>query len=354
MEDFENSLKTYWSFEDQNKKEDFLNIKLCELQTLYSSIKMIDPEIYDCLKEIICKKINENYSFDEIASFYDFPPFREVSKVILREYFKQESLDDISETSTDFSDDIEIIKVENWEWRENQIEGIQNAVNQNFSSGIHIGATGVGKSLMFLNIIKRFNEENPHKNVLITCERKNILRQLLNKGSQEETQKYLNFLKNNDIIDFDKFEILPLYDDVNRKQNFKKLTKTNQEKPYLILANRSYLTGVYQDKKRYQQILYPPGLIILDEMHSACSDENYMMLVYFKLSKIQGFSATPFRYGDSGHLQFSFLNDEDNEKYNTTNNLKRLLNIFIKKIMKKNLMLFLILILRKQLKKKLS
>ena len=64
MEAFENSLNTYWSIEEQYEKDDFLS----ELQSLYSSIKMINRETYYELKEIILSKIKENKSFDEIAT----------------------------------------------------------------------------------------------------------------------------------------------------------------------------------------------------------------------------------------------------------------------------------------------
>ena len=328
MDEFEKTLNIYWSIKDHQEKTNYLNQKHIDLKNLYSSIPKMTPETFNDLKIVIKRKIDLEYSKEELIDWYGFPSHQEAIKLILNDFFKDETIDDYESVNSICLTDEFLKENEKFEWRPNQLEGIKNAI-KNFASGIHIGATGSGKSLMFLNIINHF----PEGNILITCERKNILKQLFDKEDTEETNKYLQFLKEKNIIDVDKFEILDLYTEGYRRRNtFNKLLEHQKEKPYLILANRSYLTGNLNGEKRYLQI-HPtniPKFIVLDEMHSASSNKNYQMLVHFKLlgTKIQGFSATPFRYGESKHISFNFSNEEDNKRYNTPKHLERLLNIF--------------------------
>ena len=59
--------------------------------------------------------------------------------------------------------------------RQNQVNAINLSVKNNFKSGIHFHATGSGKSWIALELILKYYEKYPKKNIIWLCEQKSIL-----------------------------------------------------------------------------------------------------------------------------------------------------------------------------------
>ena len=58
--------------------------------------------------------------------------------------------------------------------RTNQCNAVEASVKNNFSSGVHSHATGTGKSWIALELILKYNELYPTKNIMWLCEQKSI------------------------------------------------------------------------------------------------------------------------------------------------------------------------------------
>ena len=59
--------------------------------------------------------------------------------------------------------------------RNNQILALEKSINNNFESGIHYHATGTGKSIIGLELIKLYNKKYPKNNIMWICEKKSVL-----------------------------------------------------------------------------------------------------------------------------------------------------------------------------------
>ena len=57
----------------------------------------------------------------------------------------------------------------------NQLDAINVCIENNFTSGIIHHATGTGKSITGINIIKEYNNINKNHNIFWICEHKFIL-----------------------------------------------------------------------------------------------------------------------------------------------------------------------------------
>tara|TARA_Y100001936_G_scaffold57368_1_gene56392 strand:- start:730 stop:3609 length:2880 start_codon:yes stop_codon:yes gene_type:complete len=168
--------------------------------------------------------------------------------------------------------------------RKNQQNAIDISVKNNFESGVHFHATGTGKSWIALELILKYSELNPQKNILWLCEQKSILKEQFNKEVLKE-KGYINVYKKFMIINYTEIKPKEWYSNVN--------SATIWKKPILLVINRSFLVS----QKKYEKLNMNIGFIIHDECHSIKNTTtrefyNYV-LTKNKDLKCLGFSATP-------------------------------------------------------------
>ena len=70
--------------------------------------------------------------------------------------------------------------------RTNQQTAIDLSIKNNFESRVHFHATGTGKSWIALELILKYSELNPKKNILWLCEQKSILKEQFNREVLKE------------------------------------------------------------------------------------------------------------------------------------------------------------------------
>ena len=313
--------------------DDFKSIFLNTITNYYEGyddiielIPKLKSKNIDIFIKCIYDKINNKKSKQEIINFY--------SKHSILVEFLIDKLNIIFEEDEKIEDD-------HFEWRENQLRGIQSSIDSNFVNGIHSQATGSGKSLMALKNMWEYHKRNPTHNLMWLSERKDIPQKLFfnvkyNKEGKiiKVLHKYkeFNFWKKNDIIDMSKFEIKE-YVYNKDKLWISDLNKT-YDKPLFIIINRAYMTtqsSIKNKTYRYEEINNIPKFIILDECHSAMASRTYELLNYCKYnwrSKIHGLSATPYRKGNS-KIDFQ-INIDTNIDIETEDNIQKLKNIFHK------------------------
>jgi superfamily II DNA or RNA helicase len=206
-----------------------------------------------------------------------------------------------SEENADALD--EIIDNEKFEWRRNQIEGLENQEKQGYKDGIHCQIMGAGKSYMILNTIeRRKNLKLRNKNIFILATyRKEILNTMFkfpiekNKKELEKEQKEMfNGWKVNGIINMDEFKI---YDAVN-KGNQKGIDElANSKENYILVINNTYLNTI-----DFSKIMKNVNCLIIDECHSVSTGvKNKFCKQVMKFKNrcpIIGYSATPLREAD--------------------------------------------------------
>ena len=168
--------------------------------------------------------------------------------------------------------------------RKNQIEAIENSIKNDFESGVHFQATGSGKSRIALEIILKFNEKNPRKNILWLCEKKSILisqferKKIYEIGYDELYKKFI-------ILNYSKDKRKDWYDIINSCSYW--------NKSILIIINRTFFTM----NENYKNIKLPINLIIHDECHTIKNNSTQNFYNYiFSLNnkpKVIGLSATP-------------------------------------------------------------
>lgn len=298
-------------------------------------------EGYDGIIELIPKLKSKNID-TFIKCIYDKKNNKKSKQEIINFYSKHSILVEflIDKLNIIFEED-EKIENDHFEWRENQLRGIQSSIDSNFVNGIHSQATGSGKSLMALKNMWEYHKRNPTHNLMWLCERKDIPQKLFfnvkyNKEGKiiKVLHKYkeFNFWKKNDIIDMSKFEIKE-YVYNKDKLWISDLNKT-YDKPLFIIINRAYMTtqsSIKNKTYRYEEINNIPKFIILDECHSAMAARTYELLNYCKYnwrSKIHGLSATPYRKGNS--KTYFQINIDTNIDIETEDNIQKLKNIFHK------------------------
>lgn len=166
--------------------------------------------------------------------------------------------------------------------RKNQEEAVAVSLNNNFQSGTHFHATGSGKTIIALEIIKRFNDTYPKKNILWLCEFKHIISQTFLK---EKNPYHLDLKKRFLILDYTQHKQPDWYMSVN--------TAKYWDRPVLLLINRAYLVS----NNNYQRIQSQFGLIIHDECHTIqnkTTREFYQwILKKWTECRCIGFTATP-------------------------------------------------------------
>lgn len=262
-------------------------------------------KIYRTLKNYI----NNNISINEIRVK---PIVIDLVPDVIINYLLDFGNDD-EDQSWSFSDDLHTNSEDsdsddnvNWTWRDNQIAGFQNAIDSNFETGIHSQATGAGKSLIALKIVWEYHKLNPTANIIWMCERKDIPLKLFlkinDKGKVMFHEKNFKKWKKRDIIDMDAFHVV---EHVYKKDKnwINKINNYTNSKPLFLIINRAFITTkslTVGKKKKYEDIEKKFALMILDECHSATSTETHRFLKYAQNNwntKIQGFSATPYRNG---------------------------------------------------------
>jgi superfamily II DNA or RNA helicase len=196
--------------------------------------------------------------------------------------------------------------INNFKWRSNQSQAINNMKLQNFSSGIHNQIMGAGKTYIILNAIDEHHKLHPNKKLyIITCFRQEIMKQLFFDENNELDDTKKDLLKLHNVIDLDKYKII---DRVNIK---KKSIKLSNLLPSILVVNTDYFKVL--DKHvaiNYEDV----NMVILDECHSVSACKLYKMLSKIKYDykiPIIGFSATPLRAKAETKLKdiFSVSND---------------------------------------------
>jgi hypothetical protein len=334
---------------------DFFN--LFELENcFFDSIE----EYLNIFYKLIEKKIkNDKKSYYEILNEYNFDKYHSLAKFLLDLILKR---DDISESDTDeenyINDEKNISNIENdFIFHNNQIRGIEKAIETDFASGIHSQATGCGKTIMQLKIMWEYHIKYPKRNIMWFCERIDIPRSLFFKKEVRNDNKhvYINnkenfdFFRKNDIFDVEQFNIIDFINNKPRKLAGSFLEKSMKinGKPYFIIINRAFATSKSDFRKmgkfyKYEEIVdYTiPGLITFDECHSGMSDKTYEFLIFAKRiwnAKIHGLSATPYRKGISktSFLSTSLIENIETSSditnnLDTTSNYEKIINIFHK------------------------
>lgn len=183
--------------------------------------------------------------------------------------------------------------VNNFEWRQNQLEAIACTREQDFSSGIVMHIMGAGKTYIAYKIIDGHFDKYPGtKLYLIVCNRQEVLRAMLfdEDGDIDEDKKII--LKERNVIDLDKYWIVNKTKVENKKSKKIRLSKT---RPTLAFVNTDFLK--LMDKKG-TLACSKIGLVIFDECHGVSAPQLYQILkkIKFEYKKpIIGFSATPVR-----------------------------------------------------------
>lgn len=183
----------------------------------------------------------------------------------------------------------EIINVEKFEYRKNQLEVLNHLERNGLITGIHCEATGCGKSIEILMYIDWTFKKNNKCKIILFTERVNILADLFD---FENNSQNIQVWKNKGICDLTNFKII---DRVTvKKSDWVSLLNINTG-PILLVINRAYLTTTTE----YEKIL-KLDLILHDECHNVSSNKCFEFLKYFKSKNnipIVGFSATPMRAG---------------------------------------------------------
>ncbi len=166
----------------------------------------------------------------------------------------------------------------------NQLKAVKKTLDNDFKSGVYFHATGTGKSIISLNILIKFYEKYPNKNILWLCEQKSILNEQFNSKTLND-KGFSNLEKY--------FKIFNLVEKKN-KIWYQNINNFNENKPILIIINRSYLVS----NKNYKKINSNLGLIIHDECHTIKNNttKEFYEFILNKYPSISclGFSATPF------------------------------------------------------------
>lgn len=219
---------------------------------------------------------------------------------------------------------IDIVKleeaVESFKWRDSQINAVLSTISQLFSCGIHNQIMGAGKTFIILNTIWEHFKLNPDnkKLYIITCFRQEILKDLFFDDDGDIDEEKAEFLRENKIIDLDKFKI------INRVHEKKKKIKLSKTKPSILIVNTDYLRSIDKgDNIEFEEV----NFIIFDECHSVSAVKFYDLLKKIKYDNkisIIGFSATPLREKAEKKLidifSKSFDLEDKNKKLNIISN----------------------------------
>lgn len=162
--------------------------------------------------------------------------------------------------------------------KKNQIDAINAVSNANFNSGVIAHATGTGKSVIGIKLIKLYAETNPNSNIIWLCEYKTIINEL-----------FLNTLFNKDLNSLiEKFQVFNFSKE--KPKNWIQLLN-DCKKPFLLFINRAFLTS----QKKYRNLQKKINFIIHDECHSINNKTTQEFYKYITDYKVIGLSATPLK-----------------------------------------------------------
>ena len=164
--------------------------------------------------------------------------------------------------------------------RNNQLDALNIVLKNNFNNGVISHATGTGKSITGLSIIKEYNKLFPQGNIYWICEHKFILIELFKNSNFADLFKSFN---NN-------FNIINLSE--NKKKNWYDLIN-DSSRPVFVIINRSFLVS----QEKYKRIKKNIDFIIHDECHSIKNKTTTQFYNYIKENhnyKVIGLSATPY------------------------------------------------------------
>lgn len=128
--------------------------------------------------------------------------------------------------------------------------------------------TGSGKTEVFIDITKRFLEENPKKSVLILSHMSILT---------DQTKERFKLRHPNINVGILKYGVRPSYFD------------------RVIIGTMQSSRKKERIEKIEERLLYEIGLIIVDEAHFIYTDSYAKLISYLPEAKIVGFTATPFR-----------------------------------------------------------
>jgi hypothetical protein len=381
-ESFELHCFSYYLHQNDEIKEEwmkrFMKLKcFMKYPNLFKVLRLFD-NVSDIrnFKDYIYSKINLGDTYDKILNENDLPDLHDYILYILdilptdnddiEDNIKDDSILDSSEdvfdesryvdipeeeelklhyhaesvTTDNSNNDIEDENEITFEWKGNQIEGIENAKSCDYACGIHTQATGCGKSYMALKIISDYNERYPNDNIMWLCERKDIPEKLFLTKTETGIYKFNrdNFhnWKKWNIIDMSKFDIINFVS--NKPRNWTSILNKESigNKPKFIIVNRAFVTTKSEKSNiiyRYEEINLNQSIkfVIHDECHSTYAPMTYHLLSYMKNrwnTKIQGLSATPYRDGVSRVSKKLIIGDNEND--NRVSNINRLIDIYPK------------------------
>ena len=170
----------------------------------------------------------------------------------------------------------DIVTIEKFELRKNQLE-VKNHLKLNgLVTGVHLEATGCGKSIEILMYIDFVCKKNKNCKIILFTERVNILADLFDfeKKTNPIDSDNIKVWKDKGICDLTEFDII---DRVTVKKSDWVDLLNKSTKPTLLVINRAYLTMTTE----YEKILQL-DLILHDECHNVASNKCFNFLKYFK------------------------------------------------------------------------
>ena len=164
----------------------------------------------------------------------------------------------------------------------NQVDAIESVKKNNFNSGVIAHATGTGKSVIGINIIKSFIENNKKSHIIWLCEFKTIINELF---SNEYFSKDLNNIQ--------EYYTVFNYAKDKPKEWVEIINKC--EKPFILFINRAFLTS----QEKYKNLKKNINFIIHDECHSIKNKTTKEFYNHLSIRnsnyKVIGLSATPLK-----------------------------------------------------------
>lgn len=285
-------MKTEEDQDNDNAKEHIINVFNIPGE-LYDELVHLKTKLLNFLVPLLNKYITQNKTDEFILHECGAAnlPLNIVKFLISKD------VDDNSEEQKEhelLEDDFKDLEVDNakitdnsldeFEWRPNQINAIQQTITQGFTCGVHYQIMGAGKTYILLKLIDEYNNRIDAKNLyhIILCSRQEILRQMF---SEKSKKQYLD----DGVIDLDDFNII---DCVTRKPN--DIFSKKPKKPTIVVVNEQFMKMRNYDELSRKNT----GLILMDECHSVSATQTYKMLRKIKYEQkipIIGFSATPLR-----------------------------------------------------------
>lgn len=291
---------------------------------LFKEIYNLKTITNDYLCGSVIERIEEGKTYDELIAHYNMIGYEHIM-VFLLDGMKNNTTNNVdtqndscmnsSDESTDeeieeqevFDDKVDISEsIENFKWRHNQMNAIEETIKQGFVSGIHNHIMGAGKTYILFGLIQKHYDLNKCKKYyIVMCERPEILKQMLFDNEYNIDINKKKMYKDNGIIDLDLFCIR---DCVNYKP--RNVFTETISKPTIVLINNAFMKVRENDKLDKNNT----ALILLDECQSVSAPNMYDLLKKLKYTfdiHIIGFSATPLREHAEMQMKMIFSNSNN-------------------------------------------